>query len=156
MHTIKSYPHLKLVCINKKANTCSQMSFICCTFVHTMYVFDYIDAEAMSGDCGEHLPCTPPPRQVMGGAPGGDGTEQQLEVILLGQLLRGRHKCAKLHQDLQKERTRHWLQQTVWTWKWAGKKILLEKNIYCQAPVFHHGNRRVCRFGSRFVVLGNL
>lgn len=107
MYTIKSYPHLNLVCITKKTDICSQMSFIYCTFVDTMYVFDYIDAEAMSGDCGENLPRAPPPRQVVGGAPGGDGTEQQLEVILLGQLLRGRHKCAKLHQDLQKERTEH-------------------------------------------------
>lgn len=65
-----------------------------------MYVFDHVDAEAVSRDGGEHLPGASPPGQVMGGAPGGDGTEQQLEVVLLGQLLRRRHECAELHQDL--------------------------------------------------------
>jgi len=33
--------------------------------------------------------------------PGGDGTEEELEVILLGQLLRRRHKATQLHQDLK-------------------------------------------------------
>ena len=78
-----------------------QMSNACLTFVFTMYVFDHVDAQAVSGDSGEHLPCTPPPGQVVGGAPGGDGTEQQLKVVLLGQFLRRRHKGAQLHQDLQ-------------------------------------------------------
>lgn len=68
-----------------------------------MYVFHHVDAESVSGDGGEHLPGASPPRQVVGGAPGGDGTEQQLEVILLGQLLRRRHKCAQFHQDLQRD-----------------------------------------------------
>lgn len=69
-------------------------------YVHTMYVFDHIDTEAVSGDGCEHLPCTPPPRQVVRGAPRGDGTEQQLEVIFLGQLLGRRHECAEFHQNL--------------------------------------------------------
>lgn len=65
-----------------------------------MYIFDHVDTEAVSGDGGEHLPRTPPPRQVVGGAPRGDGTEQKLEVIFLGQLLSRRHKCAEFDQDL--------------------------------------------------------
>lgn len=69
-----------------------------------MYVFDHVDAEAVSGDGGEHLPSAPPPGQVVRRAPGGDGTEQQLEVVLLGQLLRRRHKGTELHQDLHKRR----------------------------------------------------
>lgn len=73
------------------------------TSEHTVYVFHHVDAESVSGDGGEHLPGASPPRQVVGGAPGGDGTEQQLEVILLGQLLRRRHKCAQFHQDLQRD-----------------------------------------------------
>lgn len=72
----------------------------CQAYVHTVYVFDHIDTEAVSGDGCEHLPRTPPPRQVVGGAPRGDGTEQQLEVIFLGQLLGGRHECAEFHQNL--------------------------------------------------------
>ena len=72
--------------------------------VHTVYVFDHVDTEAMPRDGGEHLPRAPPPGQVVGGAPGGDGTEQQLEVVLLGQLLRRRHKGAELHQDLQERK----------------------------------------------------
>lgn len=67
---------------------------------HTVDVFDHVDTEAVSGDGGEHLPRTPPPRQVVGGAPRGDGTEQQLEVVLLGQFFGGGHKCAEFHQDL--------------------------------------------------------
>lgn len=70
------------------------------TAVYTVYVFDHVDAEAVSGDSGEHLPSASPPGQVVGGTPGCDGTEQQLEVILLGQLLRRRHKGAELHQNL--------------------------------------------------------
>lgn len=65
-----------------------------------MYVFDHVDAEAVAGDSGEHLPRAPPPGQVVGGAPGCDGTEQQLEVVLLSQLLRRRYKGAELHQNL--------------------------------------------------------
>lgn len=62
-----------------------------------MYVFNHVDTEAMSGDGGQHLPRTPPPGQVVGGAPGGDGTEQKLQVVFLGQLLRRGHKGAELH-----------------------------------------------------------
>lgn len=79
-----------------------------------MYVFDHVYAEAVSGDGGEHLPRTPPPRQIVGGAPGGDGTEQQLEVIFLGQLLGRRHEGAEFHQNLWKHRTRTVLLQTRW------------------------------------------
>lgn len=71
-----------------------------CIFVYTMYVFDHVDTEAMSGDGGEHLPCALPPGQVVGGAPRSDGTEEQLEVILLGQLLRRGHKVTEFYQDL--------------------------------------------------------
>ena len=71
-----------------------------------MDVFDHVDAEAVSGDGGEHLPGALPPGQVVGGAPGGDGTEQQLEVVLLGQLLGRGHEGAQLHQDLHTERKR--------------------------------------------------
>lgn len=72
-----------------------------CVCVYTMYVFHHVDAEAMAGDGGEHLSGTPPPGKVVRRAPGGDGTEQQLEVVLLGQLLRRRHEGAELHQNLQ-------------------------------------------------------
>lgn len=72
----------------------------CQANIHTVYIFDHVDTEAVSGDGGEHLPRTPPPRQVVGGAPRGDGTEQKLEVIFLGQLLSRRHKCAEFYQDL--------------------------------------------------------
>ena len=71
-----------------------------------MYVFDHVDAEAVSGDGGEHLPRAPPPGQVVGGAPGRDGAEQQLQVVLLGQLLRRRHEGAELHQDLWEQEGR--------------------------------------------------
>ena len=74
----------------------------------TVYVFDHVDTQAVSGDGGQHLPRAPPPGQVVGGTPGGDGTEQQLEVILLGQLFSRRHKGAELHQDLQ---------------EWKGRKL---------------------------------
>lgn len=84
----------------------------CQAHVHTVYVFDHIDAEAMSGNSGEHLPRTPPPRQVVGGAPRGDGTEQQLQVIFLGQLLSRRHECAEFNQNLWKDKTRTVLLQT--------------------------------------------
>lgn len=67
-----------------------------------MDVFDHIDTESVSGDGGKHLACAPPPGQVVRGAPGGYGTEQQLQVVLLGQLLRRRHKGAEFHQDLWK------------------------------------------------------
>lgn len=66
-----------------------------------MNVFDHIDTEAMARDGGENLPSTPPPGQVVGGAPGGDGTEQQLQIVLLSQLLRRGHEGAELHQDLK-------------------------------------------------------
>lgn len=52
------------------------MKYTGCAFEHTMYVFDHVDAEAMSGDGCEDLASTPPPGQVVRGAPGGDGTEQ--------------------------------------------------------------------------------
>lgn len=68
--------------------------------LHTMYVFDHVDAEAVTGDGGEHLPGAPPPWQVVGGAPRGDGTEQKLQVVLLSQLLCWRHEGAELHQNL--------------------------------------------------------
>lgn len=85
-------------------HTRTQTAPTCCTFVFTVYVFDHVDTEAMSGDGGEHLPSAPPPGEVVGGAPGGDGTEKQLEVVLLGQLLGRRHKGAELHQNLQEWR----------------------------------------------------
>lgn len=47
-----------------------------CAFVHTVDVFDHVDAEAVSGDGGEHLASTPPPGQVVRRTPGGDGTKQ--------------------------------------------------------------------------------
>ena len=72
----------------------------------TVYVFDHVDAEAVSGDGGEHLPGAGPPGQVMWWTPGCDGTEQQLQVVLLGQLLRRGHVITQLHQDLQTERKR--------------------------------------------------
>lgn len=73
-----------------------------------MDVFDHVDAEAVSGDGGEHLPGAPPPGQVVRGAPGGDGTEEQLEVVFLGQLLGRGHKRAQLHHDLREDGTRKW------------------------------------------------
>lgn len=72
----------------------------------TVDVLDHVDAEAVSGDGGEHLAGAPPPGQVVGGAPGGDGTEEQLEVIFLGQLLGRGHKRAQLHQDLREKEGR--------------------------------------------------
>lgn len=66
-----------------------------------MDVLDNIDAEAVSGDGGEYFSGALPPGQIVWGAPGGDGTEEQLEVILLGQFLCRRHKAAQLHQDLR-------------------------------------------------------
>lgn len=53
-----------------------QMSFADGAFVRTMDVFDHVDAEAVSGDGGEHLASTPPPGQVVRRTPGGDGTKQ--------------------------------------------------------------------------------
>lgn len=73
-----------------------------------MDVFDHVDAEAMAGDGGEHLPSAPPPGQVVWGAPGGDGTEEQLEVVFLGQLLGRGHERAQLHQDLRQDGTSKW------------------------------------------------
>lgn len=70
----------------------------------TVYVFDHVDAEAVSGDGGEHLSCAPPPGQVVRGAPGRYGTEQQLQVVLLGQLLCWGDEGAQLHQDLQRQK----------------------------------------------------
>lgn len=69
-----------------------------------MYVLDHIDTQTVSGDYGKHFPRAPPPGQVVGRTPGGDGTEQQLEVVFLGQLLGRRHKGAELHQDLQERK----------------------------------------------------
>lgn len=43
-----------------------------------MDVFDDVDAEAMSGDCHEHLAGALPPRQVVRRTPGRDGAEEQL------------------------------------------------------------------------------
>lgn len=53
-----------------------QMSFADSAFARTVDVFDHVDAEAVSGDGGEHLAGTPPPGQVVRGTPGGDGTKQ--------------------------------------------------------------------------------
>lgn len=69
--------------------------------VFTVDVLDHVDAEAVPGDGGEHLRRAPSPGQVVGGTPGGDGAEQQLQVVLLGQLLRRRHEGAELYQDLE-------------------------------------------------------
>lgn len=82
------------------------------TSVHTVDVFDHVDAEAVSGDGGEHLPGASPPGQVVWRTPGCDGTEQQLEVVLLSQLLRRGHKGAELHQNLV-DRTGNQLQLNV-------------------------------------------
>lgn len=70
----------------------------------TVYVFDHVDTEAVSGDGGEHLSSAGPPGQVVWRAPGCDGTEEKLQVVLLGQLLRRRHVVTQLHQDLLEER----------------------------------------------------
>lgn len=53
-----------------------QMSFADGAFIRTVDVFDHVDAEAVSGDGGEHLPSTPPPGQVVRRTPGGDGAKQ--------------------------------------------------------------------------------
>lgn len=99
---------------------------ISCVF--TMYVFDHVDAEAVSGDGGEHLAGAPPPGQVVGGAPGGDGTEEELEVVLLRQLLRRRHEGAELHQDLQ---------------EWSGGQ---DRRLIHEAEVFEHTHTGLCLF----------
>lgn len=44
----------------------------------TMDVLDDVDAETMSGDGGKHFSGALPPGKVVGGTPGGDGTEEQL------------------------------------------------------------------------------
>ena len=71
----------------------------------TVDVFDHVDAEAVAGDGGQHLPSAPPPGQVVRRTPGGDGAEEELEVVLLGQLLGRRHKATQLHQDLRSATT---------------------------------------------------
>ncbi len=44
----------------------------------TVDVLDDVDAETMSGDGGKHFSGALPPGNVVGGTPGGDGTEEQL------------------------------------------------------------------------------
>lgn len=59
-----------------------------------MDVFDDVDAEAVSGDCHKHLAGALPPWQVVRRTPRRDGTEEQLQVILLRQFFGRRHKTA--------------------------------------------------------------
>lgn len=44
----------------------------------TVDVLDDVNAKTMSGDGGKHFSGAHPPGKVVGGTPGGDGTEEQL------------------------------------------------------------------------------
>lgn len=63
----------------------------------TVNILHHVDAQPVAGDGHEDLPGTLPPGQVIGGAPRGYCTEQELQVILLGQLLRRRNETAELY-----------------------------------------------------------
>lgn len=74
--------------------------------IYTMDVFDYVNAKSVAGNGCQHLACTPSPGQVVGWTPRSDGTEEQLKVVFLSQLLSWRNEVAELHKDLQHTRWR--------------------------------------------------
>ena len=57
--------------------------------------------EGVSGQCHEHLRGTLAPHGIVRGAPRGAGTEQQTEVIFLGELFPWPHVRAQAHQQLR-------------------------------------------------------
>ena len=73
--------------------------------VLTVYVLDNQWGQAMSGQRHQHLSSTLPPRNIVWWAPTGDGTEQQCQVVLPGQLLGWRAVTTQSYQHLTTHNT---------------------------------------------------
>ena len=77
-----------------------------CTIRLTVNVLHHLLRESVPGDGGEDLGCPLPPGEIVGGAGGSDGAEQQGQVILLGEFLSRLGEVAQTTQELQSNKAK--------------------------------------------------